>query len=255
MQRKPEPRAQVYSEIAPLKEVLVWGEPGCEALLGQLLLKSKSLFFSDYEVAKAREEFRGLQSLMERQGVTVIRAKDATARLHESHPFPSSPSSIKELKYLLFQRANEYYETYKQLKSEQLAGEKIEISFEEIHIQVKKDIEQILKEDLETFGETARMRINPVLCHVKKLPLANIFYGRDQSQTLGNKINLSELKWDIRKPEVGVYQEALIELGYEKSLVEISSGVLEGGDLAILEDTCYIGVGARTELSAVREVC
>jgi N-dimethylarginine dimethylaminohydrolase len=38
-------------------------------------------------------------------------------------------------------------------------------------------------------------------------------------------------------------------------LVEIASGALEGGDMAILENTCYIGVGSRTELSAVRELC
>ncbi|HET7143358.1 MAG TPA: arginine deiminase family protein [Anaerolineales bacterium] len=255
MRKKSELKAQVFSEIAPLKEVLVWGEPGIEALLGQLLPKSKSLFFSYYEVTKAREEFRGLQTLIEREGVKVIRAKDATARLLKNHPFPSHPDSIKEIKKLLFQRANEYYETYKEIKSNELANEGIGMPFEEILLQIKKDIEQILEEDMEAFGETAAMRINYVLSLAKKLPLANIFYGRDQSQTLADKIILSELKWDIRKPEVGVYKEALIELGYRDSLIEISSGALEGGDMAILEDTCYIGVGSRTELCAVEELC
>jgi hypothetical protein len=35
---------QVFDKTHPLKEVLVWGELGIEALLGQLLPKSKSLF-------------------------------------------------------------------------------------------------------------------------------------------------------------------------------------------------------------------
>ncbi|MCE9646301.1 MAG: hypothetical protein K8S20_09910 [Chloroflexi bacterium] len=255
MQRKTEPKVQVFSEIAPLKEVLVWGEPGIEALLGQLLPKSKSLFFSYYEVSKAREEFRGLQALIEREGITVIRAKDAAAHLLDSHLFPSHPESIKELKSRLLQRAGEYYQTYKKIKSEELVRSGVESSLDDIYLQVKKDIDRILEEDLETFGETATIRINYVLSLAKPLPLANIFYGRDQSQTLANKIILSELKWDIRKPEVGVYKEALIELGYRNSLVEIASGALEGGDMAILENTCYIGVGSRTELSAVRELC
>ena len=255
MQKKTEPQVQVFSEIAPLKEVLIWGEPGIEALLGQLLPKSQSLFFSYYEVLKAREEFRGLQALIEREGITVIRAKDAAARLLESHIFPSHPESIRELKSQLLQRANKYYETYKQIKSEELSRAGIRVSFEDIYLQVKKDIYQILDEDIEYFGEIGTIRINYVLSLVKKLPLANIFYGRDQSQTLANKIILSELKWDIRKPEVGIYKEALIELGYRNSLIEITSGTLEGGDMAILEDTCYIGVGSRTELSAVMELC
>ena len=246
---------RVFSEIALLKEVLIWGEPGIEALLGQLLPKSKSLFFSYYEVLKAREEFRGLQALIEREGITVIRAKDAAARLLETHVFPSHPESVKELKSQLLQRANEYYETYKQIKSTELSQTGVNISFEDVYLQVKKDIDRILEEDIEYFGEIGTIRINYVLSLAKKLPLANIFYGRDQSQTLANKIILSELKWDIRKPEVGIYKEALIELGYRNSLIEITSGALEGGDMAILEDTCYIGVGSRTELSAVMELC
>ena len=107
MRKKSELTAQVFSEIAPLKEVLVWGEPGIEALLGQLLPKSKSLFFSYYEVTKARDEFRGLQALIEREGVKVIRAKDATARLLKNQSFPSYPDSIKEIKKLLFQIGRE----------------------------------------------------------------------------------------------------------------------------------------------------
>jgi len=255
MRKKTEPQAQVFSEIATLKEVLVWGEPGIEALLGQLLPKTKSLFFSYYEVSKAREEFRGLQTLIEQEGVSVIRAKDATARLLENHIFPSHPASLNDIRTLLLQRANEYYQTYKDIKSNELANDGVGKSFDEIYHQVTKDINQILEEDIEAYGETAAIRINHVLSLAKKLPLANIFYGRDQSQTLADKIILSELKWDIRKPEVGVYKEALIELGYQHSLVEIASGPLEGGDMAILEDTCYIGVGSRTVLSAVKELC
>jgi arginine deiminase len=185
----------------------------------------------------------------------VVRAKDAAARLLESNIFPSHPESIKELRSQLLQRANEYYEAYNQIKSEELLQTGIEISFEDIYMQVKKDMDQILEEDIEYFGEMGAIRINYILSLAKKLPLANIFYGRDQSQTVANKIILSELKWDIRKPEVGVYKEALIELGYRNSLIEISSGALEGGDMAILDDTCYIGVGSRTDLSAVKELC
>lgn len=255
MQTKSESSAQVLNEIAPLKELMVWGEPGCEALLGQLLPKSKSLFFSYYEVPEARQEFKQMQAIIENEGVKIIRAKDAVARLVEKKHFPNLPKTIKELESLLLQKANEYYETYRGAKVKELASEKLMPSIEEIYLQIKKDIRSVLEEDAQTYGETSAIRLNTLLSLSNKLPLSNIFYGRDQSQALANKIVLSELKWDIRKPEVSIYKEALIELGYGDALIELEAGTVEGGDIAIFGDTCYIGVGARTTLRAVKEIC
>ncbi len=45
------------------------------------------------------------------------------------------------------------------------------------------------------------------------------------------------------------------ELGFNVSLIPIEKGTIEGGDIAILGDTCYIGVGARTNYKAVKDVC
>jgi len=255
VQIESENKSQVLNEVAPLKELMVWGEPGCEALLGQLLPKSKSLFFSYYEVPEARREFRHMQNMIENEGVRIIRAKDAVARLVEKKQFPDLPKTIKELENQLLQKANEYYETYRGRKVKELANEKINLSIEDIYLQIKKDIRNVLDEDVQTYGETSAIRLNTLLSLSNKLPLSNIFYGRDQSQALANKIVLSELKWDIRKPEVDIYKEALVELGYGNALIELEAGTVEGGDVAIFGDTCYIGVGARTTLTAVKEIC
>lgn len=255
MQSKSENTARILNEVAPLKELMVWGEPGCEALLGQLLPKSKSLFFSYYEVPEARKEFRHMQNMIENEGVKIIRAKDAVACLVEKKHFPNLPKTVKELESQLLQKANDYYETYRGGKARELADEKIDISIDDIYLQIKKDIRNVLEEDIQAYGETSAIRLNTLLSLSKRLPLSNIFYGRDQSQALADKIVLSELKWDIRKPEVGIYKEALIELGYGNALIELEAGTVEGGDVAILGDTCYIGVGARTTLTAVKEIC
>src|SRR5215213_10848979 len=98
---------QVFNETDLLEEVLVWGEPGCEALLGQLLPRTKSLFFSYYEVPQARAEFRRMQALIEGEGVTVTRAKDAVARMLKNQDANHAPSSIRELKTQLLSKANE----------------------------------------------------------------------------------------------------------------------------------------------------
>ncbi|HEX2698254.1 MAG TPA: hypothetical protein VHM28_11140, partial [Anaerolineales bacterium] len=111
---------QVFNEINPLKEVLVWGEPGCEALLAQLLPKSKSLFFTYYEVPEARAEFRRMQTLIEAEGVRVIRAKDAYVRVLERQNIKGLPKTLHELESKFLQRADEYFETYKQEKADEL---------------------------------------------------------------------------------------------------------------------------------------
>jgi len=245
---------QIFDETHPLEEVLVWGEPGIEALLGQLLPKSKSLFFSYYEVLEARREFRYLRSLIENEGIKFTQAKDAVAQLLKKKNIPNEPKSFSELEKRLLERAGEYYETYREKKISTFSREGIDGNIDEIYLQVKKDIKNILQEDVQTYGEQAAIRLNYLLSLSHELPLANIFYGRDQSQALTDKIVLSSVKWDIRKPEVTIFKEALIELGYKDSLVEINSGTFEGGDAAMFDDTCFVGVGARTSSNAVRNL-
>lgn len=245
---------QVYGETQPLEEVLVWGEPGIEALLGQLLPKSKSLFFSYYEVQEARKEFRYLQSLAEKENILFTRAKDAMAARLKRQEIPNEPKSLIELEERLLARADEYYEIHKERKIEDFSREGIHRDINTVHSQIKKDIKHILQEDTEAYGETSAIRLNFLLSLAHPLPLANIFYSRDQSQVLASKIVLSAVKWEIRKPEVAVFKEALIELGYKDSLVELDRGTFEGGDVAMFGDTCFIGIGARTSMSAVKNL-
>jgi arginine deiminase len=246
---------QVFNETDTLEEVLVWGEPGCEALLGQLLPKPRSLFFSYYEVPEARAEFRRMQALIESEGVTVTRAKDAVASLLKNKNIGNAPSSMKELKMQLLAKAEELYEVHKEHKVQELEQEGIQRNLDDVYSQVKRDLFSVLEEDADAYGELVAVRLNHLLSLSHDLPLANIFYGRDQTQALTDKIILSSLRWDIRRPEVNVYKNALLELGYHDSIVPIEQGTIEGGDIAILGDTCFIGVGARTSFSAAKEVC
>ena len=246
---------QIFDETHPLEEVLVWGEPGIEALLGQLIPKSKSLFFSYYEVLEARKEFRHLQTLVENEKIQFTRAKDALAKRLERTELANEPKSIRDLESALLQRASEYYETFRASKIKDFAHEGIHGDIDEVYSQIQKDMKHILLDDIQTYGETSALRLNYLLSLSHELPLANIFYGRDQSQALADRLVLSILKWNIRKPEVAIFKEALHELGYTDALVEIDRGTFEGGDVAVFGDTCYIGVGARTTFSAAKNLC
>ncbi|MBL8063752.1 MAG: hypothetical protein JNK32_12065 [Anaerolineales bacterium] len=247
-------KPNLFDETHRLEEVLVWGEPGIEALLGQLLPKSKSLFFSYYDVQEARQEFRHMQELIEAEGILFTRAKDALAKALSKTEVSDAPKTAAEIEQALLRRASEYYETYRERKIADFSHEGIHGDIDEVYLQVQQEIKKVLQEDVNAYGETGAVRLNHLLSLSYELPLANIFYGRDQSQALTDRIALSALKWEIRKPEVQVFKQALIELGYSNGFIELDHGTLEGGDVAVLGDTCYIGVGARTSLSAVKNL-
>ena len=246
----------ILDETHPLEEVLVWGEPGIEALLGQLLPQSRSLFRSYYEVPKARGEFACMSALIENEGIKVIRAKDAVAELLQSRDIPELPASIHDLKLALHQRADSTFEQYRHAKQNDLIKDGLaDISPIDVYDEVKRDIDIILEQDITYYGEQGALRLNYLLSLSKPWPMANIFYGRDQSQAITDRVILSSLRWNIRKPEVRIFKDALHHLGYGSALADIREGTIEGGDIAMFNNCCFIGVGARTSLSAVKEVC
>lgn len=245
----------ILDETDPLEDVLVWGEPGIEALLGQLLPQSRSLFRSYYEVPKARAEFARMQSQLEAEGVRVLRAKDAVAELLKNRDVPELPASIHDLKLALHHQADAHFGFYRPLKQDDLQNDGlINITPEDIYREVKRDIDLILEEDMEAYGEQGALRLNYVLSLSKAWPMANIFYGRDQSQVIADRAILSSLRWNIRKPEVRIYRDALIEAGFAPDLITPREGTLEGGDIAMYNGYCFIGVGARTSMSAVLDI-
>ena len=249
------PIARIIDEIDPLRELMLWGEPGCEALLGQLLPKPRSLFLSYYEVPQARQEFRRMQALIQAQGSRILRAKDAFVSSLQKQEFPDLPPTLRELDASLVQKADEYFETYRQVKVNELMVDGAGMLVEDIYYEVKSDIGRILEEDADRYGAQQAIKLNYVLSLAHDLPISNIFYGRDQSSALVDRILLSSLRWDIRKPEVQIYKRALLEMGFGPLLVEVDEGIIEGGDIIIYGDTCYIGVGARTTMSAVQQLC
>jgi arginine deiminase len=249
-------QSQVFDETHTLEEVMVWGEPGIEALLGQLLPQSRSLFRSYYEVPKARGEFACMSALIENEGIKIIRAKDAVAELLQSRDIPELPASIHDLKLALHYKADTSFELYRQSKQNDLIKDGLTgISPIDVYNEVKRDIDIVLEQDISYYGEQGALRLNYLLSLSKPWPMANIFYGRDQSQALADRIILSSLRWNIRKPEIRIFKDALHHLGYGSALADIREGTIEGGDVAMFKGCCFVGVGARTSMSAVKEVC
>jgi len=239
-----ENRLEAYEEIAPLKKVMMWGEPGSEAVLAQLLPKEVSLFYDEFNVLEAREEFKGAVKLLESQGVEVVLVKDLLAEMIESTADYSEVSAeelIRELSLL----GESYHDTHK--------GKEI------ADIGILDDLTEMVESDVIKYGENVAVRINQILSMNGELPLANVMYARDQSNLLGTAWIWSSMTHPIRRAEVALYRAALEHAGLFDSsgldIVQVSGeGRLEGGDGIVHNGICYIGVGGRTNLKGVMQV-
>ena len=166
---------QIFDETHPLEEVMVWGEPGIEALLGQLLPKTRSLFRSYYKVPRARGEFACMSALIINEGIRIVRAKDATVSMLKERVIPSLPASIHELKHDLHQRADSFFETYRHAKEVDLKYVGFDITPEDVYQEVKQDMDKILEQDIAMYGKSGAIRLNYLLSLSKPWPMSNIF--------------------------------------------------------------------------------
>lgn len=228
----------VWSEIAPLRKLIIWGEPGCETALGQLLPQKESLFLQNFDVAVGRGEYIRMKQMLLDQGVDLVVVKDAYAKVTERQPFPSAPTSLQELERKMIERAIELYEKHHIGDLEKVIGW----------------ISGLLAADAESYGEDSAIKLNWILSLAGEKPMSNIFYARDQSNVIGDRIVMSKMRYPIRVPEVELYRQAYEQLGLGSLTFMTSQGTIEGGDTMIWGDTCYIGVAVRTSREAVEEI-
>ena len=234
----------VFEETAPLKRVLMWGEPGAEAVLGQLLPEDISLFFSQFHVLQAREEFRTAVDILQNEGVEVIQVKDLFAEMIKEKVVYED-ISISSVRDDIVARGLEFFERYKDI----LEVEDVE--------QVLSWIDDTLSDDVAKYGDQTASIINKALCLDFNLPLSNMLYARDQSNLMANVWVWSSMKKDIRQPEVSLYKKTLdwagITTDQTLDVVEVGENcsTFEGGDGIINNGIAYIGVGGRTNKKGV----
>ena len=93
----------VFEETAPLKKVLMWGQPGPETVIAQILPEKISCFYEDFSVASAREEFCQAVQMIEEGGVEVIQVKDLFAQMVDAKKIEPG-RSFEQLKDLLLKK-------------------------------------------------------------------------------------------------------------------------------------------------------
>lgn len=170
----------VEDEIGNLKSVGLFGPPGVESYLAQFWPQEQSLFFGNFDVVKARDEFEGLVKLLEGLDVQVVDLKAGFCS-GLSEPEISAELLVKKL-----------------LEKVEKADTKI--------------LEALLQKDAVKFGEAKAVALNLPLSYEPEIPMGNIYFARDQSNVLIDKCILGKMKFPIRQPEVGIIHKVLQNL-------------------------------------------
>lgn len=235
-------RFGIFEETARLKTALMWGQPGPEAIIAQILPKGISCFLEHFSVVEARKEFNAAVEMVRKEGVEVILVKDLYARMIDARKLEPS-YNLEELKKELVQKALKFLREYP-------AGYSGELEL----------IGDILEEDCEKYGERACLVINERLSLQNRLPMANVFYARDQSNVASQAWIWSSMKHEIRQPEVSLYKEILTHAGIVtqtnfKHIIEVAGdGRFEGGDGIANGGFYYVGIGGRTNWEGIKQI-
>lgn len=251
----------VFEETAPLRNVMMWGKPGTEAVLGQLLPRRISCFESNFRVLEARSEFSTAVDILQGQGVEILFVKDLLAqKIKEQGIKPTK--SMGQLHEELQERGEYFYEKYK----DEIAEECKKKNEQPLGLQVLDWIGPILREDKERYGEEVATVMNQMLSLDERdglqgderlLPLANAIYARDQSNLLGKTWIWSNMHYPIRRAEVALYKSVLEYhhiIPDDINVVQIQGkGKFEGGDGIAYNGVFYIGCGGRTNMRGIMQ--
>ncbi len=232
----------VFEETAELKKVLMWGAPGTETVLGQLLPVKVSCFQRQFNLPKARAEFENVENILAAQGVEVIMVKDLLAKMIEGLGLKPK-LSYENLRKKIERRARFYGKKY---------GKKAKIGGED----PLDWLDLVLEADVKKYGRATATLVNEIVSLRDELPLSNLLYARDQSNLLGKTQVWSAMQHQIRQPEVHLFKAVLnfSELFDSRGIEQVQicgRGRFEGGDGIANDGIFYVGAGGRTNKEGV----
>ncbi len=231
----------VFEEVSRLDATLAWGPTGVEAVLATLIPEDKSLFFGKMDVLKARKQYDSFENVLLKRGSGVIRVRDlaALALMNVGGEMPAK--NLIDLRQKILNKAERLISEYGRGMGE-----------------VTDCIYEILVDDANYYeSEEASIRLNAELAKIatNELPLANLLFGRDQSNMVGDTLYWSNMRKEIRDPEVSLWKMALRDFMGGMNSVEVKGdGRLEGGDLIVHKGDCLVGVGGRSNQKGVEQI-
>ncbi len=238
----------VYSEVAPLKSVLLY-RPGkeLENLTPSVL---KRLLFDEIPYLKvAQEEHDAFAEALRSEGVEVLYLDDMVAEALEENPEVIDhfiKEFIDEANIKSKQVRKAIFSFLKQMDTKAMIRKMIEgIRTKEISVEKDKSIMDMLEKEYPFYTD----------------PMPNIIFQRDPFATLGRGASIHKMHTSTRHRE-SIFSEYMIKyhprfdherlpLYYHRN----DSEALEGGDILVLnEKTLAIGISERTNPFAIEKL-
>lgn len=232
----------VRAEWHKLREVVVH-RPGIEMFFG-ILEPYSFLYDRFFSMDEALFEHRALEHALKKTGSEVRRLKQLFAEHAAPRPeyrARAVAEAIRLVRYLgvAAERGPRYIrETIEQMDAETLFNI------------------LLLSPTVEARGrmsETDQRRIIYPFVTLE-VPLANIYFLRDQQATTDRGIVYGRMAKPQRRREVKITRLAFEGSGHPTSLSVRAPGTFEGGDFMPADDFALIGVGDRTNREAVRQL-
>ncbi len=224
------------AEWEPLKSVLMH-RPGVEIEYA-MLAPRPFLFERCFHTTAARTEHKDLQDTLSHNGVKVQVLKDGVVKHAKDSSEFRKALEEEVVRNLIF---------YGEIGDTEKAREEF-----------KKNIETLDPENLFDFltlepsvdlKKTENVQYPTIYSNV---PLANLYFMRDQQITATEGIVVGNMKSLQRRKETEITEFFLRRLSGNGTVKRIDSGFLEGGDYIPAGDFAIFGTGPRTDLQGVR---
>ncbi len=226
----------ISSETDRLTRVAIAGLPSVEQELTQLYHPNKSLFLDSMDVLKSRAELQAYAAELALNGVDVLVMKEELANILDGTGLTKDAILSGLLR-----------------KAEQISASTD--SNGTLSPSIKEKLAHLLELDMQIYGTSGALALAKALSLDPQSPLGNIIYSRDQTNVVFGQRIVSNMAFQIRKPEVQLYEMfyfATVGLGNTITIPKREK--FEGGDLYVHADTVFIGVGARTSLNGAMQI-
>ncbi len=231
----------IKAEWETLREVLMH-RPGVEVEYA-MLAPGPFLFERPFNVAKAREEHAGLGELLKENGVRVkLMREEFRDRAVSDRNFREKLEE-KILQNVKFFGNMESVKRHREKFREHISYLDPENLFHFLTLEPSIDLKKEESEDVDY----------PTI--YSNLPLANLYFMRDQQAMANETVIVGSMKKKQRKKEVEITEFYFEELYGNDRILRVDEGAsFEGGDFIPAGDFALIGTGPRTDVNGALQV-
>lgn len=227
----------VQSSETDRATMIVAHSPSMESLSGNLHPKG-NLFETSVNIHKARNDHRRLLQIFLKNDIKVLEVTEILKELEFNVLLSLAEQSLEyKLPTTATNEEQSSQENYKKQVLESSTHQQL------IDIILMRPIVRLEKDGSNTDFIVSDISIRPV---------SNLCFCRDQQITTDKGVVMCRMQSQVRSYETVILKEIWKHLG--ANLMEVSHGIIEGGDFIPLGETAFLGIGLRTDIEAAMQL-